>query len=89
MKNFKSKQERVQIVTKILHQLKNLNLLTDQVPSIKIAVDVLRDYVNLDENKDVSGLTGKINVPELNKEIHYILPIRKHNQPTFVIKSKN
>jgi cell division protein FtsI/penicillin-binding protein 2 len=88
MKHFKSKQERVQIVTKILHQLKTLNLLTDQTPSIKIAVDVLRDYVNLDENKNVSGLTGNINVPEIKKEIHYILPLRKHTQPTFVIKNK-
>jgi hypothetical protein len=87
MNNFKSKQERLQIVTKILHQIKRLNLLTDQIPSMQIAVNLLKDYVNI-ESTQLSGFSGKIQLPEINKEIHYILPIHKQTEATFVIKSK-
>jgi septum formation topological specificity factor MinE len=88
MQQFKSKKERLEIVSDILRQLKSMELISDQIPNMKLVMNILGDYVNIDENQIKSGLSGKVPLPEIHREIEYTLPIRKQTRPIFVIKNK-
>lgn len=85
-KDFKSKEERLDIVMNIVKKLKDLNLLG--FDGVQEMISIMKQYVALDTSKETGGFSGKIKLPELKREIHYNLPILKQCQPMFVLKSK-
>lgn len=85
-KQFKTKEERLQIVMNIISQLKELDLTGFE--GVRKMIDVMKEYVSLDTSIQTGGFSGKIKIPELQREINYNLPILKHSNPTFVLKHK-
>lgn len=85
-KEFKSKEERLQIVMDIIKKLKDLNILG--FSGVQEMLSIMKEYVALDITKETGGFSGKIKLQELKREIHYNLPILKNSNPIFVLKSK-
>lgn len=86
MKDYKTKQERLEIVTNIIKQLKDLDLLG--FDGVQKMMEIMKEYVNIDTSREKGGFTGKIKIPELKREINYTLPVLKHSNPIFVLKHK-
>jgi hypothetical protein len=85
-REIKTKKERLDITMNIINQLKDLGLLSNQVPGVMEMTKILKDYVNIDETVQSAGFTGVISVPEINRKIHYVLPLRKTAEPIFCLK---
>lgn len=84
LKNFPTAQHTI-----FETQESHLNLYdTDYIAIIQLK-KVFSDYVNQNDTSPntLVGFSGKIKFPELNKTIHYILPIKSHIEPTVVFKS--
>ncbi|NBO99298.1 MAG: hypothetical protein EBU90_04115 [Proteobacteria bacterium] len=99
----RNKQERLQVVLDICKQLKRFpkssylpsdpnpyfDLYNSDYSAIQQLKTVFRDFVNQDDSNPnlLSGLSGKIKFPELNRRIEYVLPIKKSVTPTFVLRT--
>lgn len=101
----KNKQERLEIVIDICKKLRSfpastyfntnhgqtIDLYNSNFPAISQVKQVFNDYINQDDSHPsyLRGLSGKIKFPEIERTIEYILPIRKHTAPLFVLKANN
>lgn len=80
---FKSVEERKEIVTEVIAKLEETHLIgwdDDEkkyysgFPGIEDLLVILREY---EKPKLLSGFSGVIKVPELGRNVEYILPVRK------------
>jgi hypothetical protein len=80
---FKSVEERKEIVIEVLAKLEEVHLIGwdddekkhySSFEGIQELLVILHEY---EKPKLLSGFSGVIKVPELNRNIEYILPIRK------------
>ena len=78
---YRNVDERRNETLNIIYQLKQNNITTNDVPSIKDFIGRLNEYV-------VEGKSTKfkLELPELNKVIHAFLPIHKKFKCEVVIK---
>jgi hypothetical protein len=88
---YRTKEEKLKIVLDIVKKLRQFPTVTGTVidlynadyPATIELKKVFNEYIQ----KDLcSGLTGKIDFPEIGRTIHYTLPIKKQAQPTFVLR---
>lgn len=96
-KEKKNKNERVKIVIDIIQKLKSfyssdntiINLYNPQFPTIVKLKTTFDEYINQDDLHPslIYGLNGTLDFPEINKKIHYILPVKKDSEPVFVLKN--
>jgi hypothetical protein len=82
IKNFKTLEERTSIVDETMSKLKEVHLIgMDEGGECYSSFDGVQELLTiLNEYKKpilLSGLSGIIKVPELQRNIEYILPIRK------------
>lgn len=75
---YKSLNERRAIVEDVTQRFRLLGIGRD-FPPIAQLFDTLDAYIALPEDAD-AGFSGTIPFPEINKELHYVLPVRKCNQ---------
>lgn len=89
--------ERLQIVLDITNKLKSfpsssgnstLNLYNMESNAIYELKQIFKEYINQNDNDDKSltSYSGKIHFDEINRTIEYILPIKKHINPMFVLR---
>jgi hypothetical protein len=66
----------------------HLNLYDSDYEAIIKLKKILSDYVNQDDNSPhlLTGFSGKIKFTELNRTIHYILPIKSYAKHIIVFK---
>ena len=99
----RNKQERLQVVLDICKQLKRfpkssylasdpypyLDLYNSDYIAIQQLKKIFHDFVNQDDDqpKLLTGFSGKIKFPELNRRIEYILPIKHNVEPLFVLRT--
>lgn len=83
VKLLKSVSMRVDFVISMKEKIKNLGI-PDSYSSIKEFYKILDEYCNPNLT---SGFSGKINIPEIQKNLEYILPMRKEIEP--IIKLSN
>jgi hypothetical protein len=101
---FKTIKERLAIVVNIVKQLKQFpksnpqpgdNLFIDlyniEYSAIKQLKDIFSEYIHQDDSQPnkLIGFSGKIYFEEINRDIEYILPIKKHNDYMFTLKFKS
>ena len=88
--------ERLSIVVDIATKLKNfktkngqiVNLYSDNLCSfITDFKQICNSYVKQDEAKLVD-FRGTLEFEEIDRTIEYVLPVKKHDEPLFVIRSK-
>jgi hypothetical protein len=84
IKDVKDIEERKTIVAEAIHKLQEVHLLAwdnetgtyySGFPGIEEFVKILREY---EKPNILSGFSGVIKVPELKRDIEYILPIQTH-----------
>jgi len=81
-KDFKSVEERTQIVVETIAKLVEVNLAAvDDNDTVYSAFEGVEEFIKiLEEYKKptlLSGFSGVIKVPELKRNIEYILPLRQ------------
>ena len=84
-KNYKSQQEREQIVNETIAKLEEVHLIgtNDQgvhyssFSGIQELLNILNEYR---KPALLSGFSGIIKVPELQRHVEYILPLRKESE---------
>ena len=91
IKEYKTKGEKVKIVVDIAKKLSNfprsdnpelsINLYNDVYEPISELKEIFKRYI---EQKQ--SISGKLDFPEINKVIEYILPVGKHIDPLFVLR---
>jgi len=66
-----------------------VDLYNQVFPAMRELKNVFDTYVNQDDdNTDhLVGLSGKIKFPEINKTIHYVLPIKKDARPSLILRT--
>lgn len=88
--------ERLQIVLDITNKLKNfptssgfgtLDLYNMECNATDELKQIFKQYINQNENESI-GYSGKIYFDEINRTIEYILPIKNHIKPVFVLRFK-
>jgi len=88
--------ERLNIVVDIATKLKNfktkngqiVNLYSDNLCSfITDFKQICNSYIKQDEAKLVD-FRGTLEFEEIDRTIEYVLPVKKHDEPLFVIRSK-
>ena len=88
--------ERLNIVVDIATKLKNfktkngqiVNLYSDNLCSfITDFKQICNSYVKQDETK-LADFRGTLEFEEIDRTIEYVLPVKKHDEPLFVIRSK-
>lgn len=99
---FRNKKQRLQVVLDIAKKLvnfpkHNIGDYTTESPFIDLYNSDFEAFVKLkkefnnyiyqDDNSLVS-LSGNIYCPEINKTIHYLLPVKINNKPIFAFKVK-
>ena len=99
---FRNKNQRLQVVLDIAKKLvnfpkHNIGDYTTESPFIDLynsdfdAIIKLKkefnNYIYQDDNSLVS-FSGNIYCPEINRIIHYLLPVKTNNQPVFAFKVK-
>jgi hypothetical protein len=82
IKNTKTQEDREQIVSEAISKLQEVHLIgTDDDGSNYSCFDGVQELLNiLNEYKKpalLSGFSGAIKVPELQRNIEYILPLKK------------
>lgn len=82
VKNLKTQEDREQIVLEAINKLQEVHLIgTDEDGSTYSCFDGVQELLNiLMEYKKptlLSGFSGAIKVPELQRTIEYILPLKK------------
>ncbi|NDC94798.1 hypothetical protein EB077_05790 [bacterium] len=99
----RNKQERLQIVLDICKKLKNfpkstymqsdphpfLDLYNSEYPAMQQLKNVFSKFVNQDDHQPdlLCGFSGKIKIPQLNKSVQYVLPIKCNVEATCVVRS--
>ena len=100
MSNFRSKTDRVDVILKIVRQLKNfpnpnprieepIDLYKDEYEYVVKLKQIFTDYIKQDDdNPDtLRDFRGTIFLTEtLKKNIEYILPVKQNREPLFVIR---
>ena len=84
-KNYKTLEERIAIVDETISKLQEVHLIgiNDQgeyysgFPGVQELLDILKEYKKA---VILSGFSGIIKVPELGRNIEYILPLRKDTE---------
>jgi hypothetical protein len=84
-KQYKTQEERTQIVEETIKKLQEVHLIgTDDEGQLYSGFDGIQELlIILNEYKKpklLSGFSGVIKVPELQRNIEYILPIRKDSE---------
>lgn len=99
MEKLRDKQQRLLVVLDICEKLRNFPKAGDQNETVDLynypcsamteLKSVFSSYVNQNDElpKRLTSFSGKIKFREIQRTIEYILPIKKHNQPIFVIRS--
>lgn len=99
MEKLRDKQQRLVVVLDICEKLRNfpkadnpnetVDLYNYPCSAITELKSVFSSYVNQNDDipKLLTSFSGKIKFEEIQKTIEYTLPIKKHNQPIFVIRS--
>lgn len=66
-----------------------INYYDSKYPAIEKIKNEFTYYINQDDTnpKKLTGITGKIPFPEIEKYIEYILPIRKSHKSHFVFRT--
>lgn len=91
-----SRQERLEIVLNIINKLKYFpannsmgytNIYLDEYKTIKQLKDIFKEYIN-EKDDELVEKTGKIEFPELNRVMHYILPSNERRRPLFKMEWK-
>ena len=91
-----TRQERLEVVLNIINKLKcfpannnigYINIYLDEYDSIKKLKDIFKEYINEKED-NLLEKCGKIDFPELNRVIHYILPSNERRKPLFKMEFK-
>lgn len=91
--SFRNTKERLQIVLDIAQKLRNfpsadgcrtVDLYNEAFPAIAQLKKVFHEYVR---NESGNSLAGKIRFPEIHKTIEYILPVKSHVEPVFVLRA--
>lgn len=101
--NKRNKQERLSIVIELCKKLTTfpksttsigdtnpyINLYTSDFPAIKKLKNVFQDFINQDEtnSKYLTGMSGNISFPEMDRRIEYILPINKKSEPVLILRT--
>jgi hypothetical protein len=95
----KNKKERLEVVLEIAKKLREfptnqrtgdtIDLYNGYYDAIHEIKDVFNQYVNQDDNqpKQLIPFSGKIDFPELRRQIEYILPIKKEATSLFVLRN--
>lgn len=103
MNNKRNKMERLQLVLGFCKQLEKfpkshpdpddpypyINLYKSEFEAIHEIKNIFHNYVhqNDEDPKSLQGFSGKIQFPEIDRTIEYILPIKSKAQPLFVLRS--
>jgi hypothetical protein len=98
-----NKQDRILIVLDIAKKLRQfpkktcfmndphpyVDLYCESYTAIHELKHIFASYVNQDDTKQdtLKSFSGTIMFDEIGRRIEYVLPIRKHNQPLFVLKA--
>jgi hypothetical protein len=96
MNNFRTRQERLQIVLDIAKKLRNyelqngstMDLYNDQYSFIPELKNIFNEYVKQDDELPLD-FSGLLRFEEIGKDIEYILPSTQNKLPLFVIRIKN
>lgn len=83
MNSIKTREERTQIAINLIKQIKK-NEIPDYIPGMKEFRKILNQYLEPDI---ISGYSGKIRMPELDKILEYNLPMKKNSQPMVRLKN--
>jgi hypothetical protein len=92
-----TKQQRLKIVMDIINKLKHIpannekgyiDIYRQEYPSMKMLKNIFNEYVK-QEDETLIEMVGKIDFPELNRKIYYILPANTRRQPLFKMEWKN
>lgn len=91
--NTKSKEERLEIVLDIIRKLRNfptvntatIDLYNSEYPAMIKLREIFSRYVNQSDSS-LSGESGTIPFPEINRKIEYLLPIKKSTPPKFILR---
>lgn len=75
MKNIKSREERIEIVINIKKQFEDFGINVDEFEPLEKLKLIMLEYQG--ENV-ISGYSGKFFVPDFNRYVEYVLPIRKN-----------
>lgn len=70
----KTLEERVAIVDSIKRQFSDLGIDIETFEALKQLKDILKEY---QIESIVSGFSGKFYVPEINRHVEYVLPLKK------------
>lgn len=94
MPKLRSKGERVKVILDLSKKLKDLfqlDLAQEDIPALVQLKKIFRDYVNQndDEPKKMVSFSGKIPFHEIDRIIHYCLPIKRMNEPYMILKRSN
>ena len=98
---FRNKESRLQIVLDIINELKRfpkshptpgespfVDLYNLEYSAIKKLKSIFTEYIQQDDSKpnQLIGFSGKLYFEEINRNIEYILPIKRHTNYVFVLK---
>lgn len=72
--NHKSQQERIEIVDKIKNKFRELGIDLQEFESFHEFNNILHEY---SQENIYSGYSGRYYIPEINRYLEYILPLRK------------
>ena len=100
MSKFRSKMDRVDVILKIVRQLKNfpnpnprieepIDLYKDEYEYVVKLKQIFTDYIKQDDDKpdSLKDFRGTIFLTEtLKKNIENILPVKQNHEPLFVIR---
>lgn len=75
MKNIKSREERIEIVINIKKQFEDFGINVDEFEPLEKLKLIMLEYQG---EKVISGYSGKFFVPDFNRYVEYVLPIRKN-----------
>lgn len=84
-KLLKSQEERGKIVVETIEKLKEVSLVgTNEEGEIYSGFDAIQEFLTIlreyEKPNLFSGFSGRIFVPEFNRYIEYLLPIRQGNE---------
>ena len=91
-----SKEERMTIVLDIVQKLKHLSannekgyidIYKKEYPAIKELMEIFNTYIRQEDDLAIE-MSGKIDFPELNRTIHYLLPINERRKVVFKMEWK-
>lgn len=77
-KSVKTVEERLKIKQDVLQQMDRLNVDVDVLESFQPFMKILDEYC---QPKLMNGYSGRLYIPEINRVLEYVLPLRVWAQP--------